>query len=381
MTLSALIRIAGTTWKNFWFNRDKRRYRRKLIAAIPDAEPLAGPEMKQRVIRIPFLPIQIFNEWEMDGIRYTILSRSHPKVYRHLLKRFNWKRITTNSTGSVVAQDRVKESRPIPCEGSPKIAIAGCVLTGFEHAEQWLRYYTSLPEVHRIFWYVNAPVAPKFLIELERNIEPLQLIPWDFEFKVARNHYLKTFQKGHALPAAYADSKFRAIREGCTHLMHLDMDEFIHPLDNLPKYATDKTTYFLSAYGRGPFFTKDGILNLEQTLIADVKSSTKNETIGPGTSGDKSIHALGKSIAPLYQDAVAPENHSYPTPDRTMVEIPMDTVMLHFLEMEAVRSYPKHYSFIPVIELEFHRFTHEHLKVSHKQTWDYITLSPGIHEL
>ena len=380
MTLSALGRIVKSTWKNYWFNRDKRRYRKALIASIPDSVELSGAPKSQRVIRLPFLPIQVFNEWKFEGISFTILSRSHPKVYQYLLKRFNWTQITANSTGSVVAQDNQIESKRIPCKGHPRIAIAGCVLTGFEHAERWLRYYTSLPEVYRIYWYVNAPVAPRFLLELERIIEPLKLIPWDHDFKVARNHYLKTFQKGHALPGAYADSKFRAISEGCTHLMHLDMDEFIHPLSNLPKYATDKTVYFLSAYGRGPVMNPNGELNPDQTKVTDAKSSSYNDCQEGGTSGDKSVNAFGKSIAPLRLDAVAPENHSYPTPDAPMVTIPEDTVMLHFLEMEGVRTYPEHYRFSTLSELDIPSFTREHLKYSREKSMEYITRVPGIHE-
>ena len=380
MTFSTLFRMAKTTWKNFWFNREKRAYRQRLISEIPNPVALEGAPKAQRVIRIPLLPIQVFNEWTFGDTTFTILSRSHPKVYQHLLKRFNWHRITTNSTGSVVAQDQPHESQRIPCEGTPRIAIAGCVLTGFDHAERWLRYYASLPEVHRIFWYVNAPVAPRFLLDLESNIEPLQLIPWDHDFKVARNHYLRTFQKGHALPGAYADSKFRAIQDGCTHLMHLDMDEFIHPLANLPKYATDKTTYFLSAYGRNPVLHPEGGLDMEQTLVTDAKSSSYNACTGGGTSGDKSVNAFGKSIAPLRLDAVAPENHSYPTPDASMVTIPEDTVMLHFLEMENVRSYPEDYPFAPLSAMDLPEFTQKHLESSREKSMEYITRMPGIHE-
>ena len=380
MTLSALGRIIKLTWKNHWFNRDKRRYRRNLIASIPDPVPLTGAPEAKRLIRIPLLPIQVFNEWTFGDTTFTILSRSHPKVYRYLLRRFRWFRITTNSTGSVVAQNQPLDGESVPCDGAPRIAIAGCVLTGFEHAERWLRYYASLPEIYRIFWYVNAPVAPRFLVELEQDIAPLQLIPWDHDFKVARNHYLKTFQKGHALPGAYADSKFRAIQEGCTHLMHLDMDEFIHPLSNLPKYATDKTTYFLSAYGRESNMKTGGELDLEHTTVTDAESSSYNGCTGGGTSGDKSVNAFGKSIAPLRLDAVAPENHSYPTPDASMVTIPQDTVMLHFLEMEGVRTYPEHYPFSTLSKLDIPSFTREHLKYSREKSVEYITRVPGIHE-
>ena len=380
MTLSDVRRIVKLTWKNFWFNRDKRRYRKELIASIPDPVILEGVPIAQRIIRLPFLPIQVFNTWTFGDTTFTILSRSHPKVYRYLLQRFNWYRITTNSTGSVVAQNQPIEVGIEPHEGPPKIAIAGCVLTGFEHAERWLRYYSSLPQVHRIFWYVNAPVAPRFLVALENEIEPLRLIPWDHDFKVARNHYLKTFQKGHALPGAYADSKFRAIKEGCTHLIHLDMDEFIHPLENLPKYATTNTTYFLSAYGRGPKMTPQGGLDEAQTTVSNAKCSSYNGLEKGGTSGDKSVNAFGKSIAPLELDAVAPENHSYPTPDPTRVTIPEDTVMLHFLEMENVRSYPEHYPFSPLENLNISAFTKEHLTYSQEKSMEYITRIPGTHQ-
>jgi len=379
MTFSALGHIVRTTWKNVWFNREKRKYRKKLIAAIPDPATLPSNGAHSRIIRIPLLPIQIFNKWTIDGTTFTIISRSHSRVYTFLMRQFNWARITGNSTGSVVAEDVVKERPRKTIEGPIKIAIAGCVLTGFEHAERWLKYYSVLPEVARIYWYVNAPVAPRMLLELEQQIPELQLIAWDFDFKVARNHYLQTFQKGHALPGAYADSKFRAISEGCTHLMHIDMDEFIHPITNLPKYASGKTTYFLSAYGRGPCIGANGELDLEKTLVSDPKSSSHNHSIGHGTSGDKSVQAAGKSIAPLHLDAVSPENHSYPTPDIEQIEIPNDTVMLHFLEMEGVRSYPEYYPFNPLKELNIQSFTEAHLQFSREKTLEYITRSPIVY--
>ncbi|MDA8695857.1 hypothetical protein N9L83_02790 [Flavobacteriales bacterium] len=380
MTLSAIGHILKMTWKNFWFNKDKRKYRQKLIDSIENPMPLPKGARSERIIRLPFLPIQIFNTWTLDGVTYTILSRSHPKVYNFLIRRFGWDRITTNSTGSVVAQNQPVNSKEVSRGEVPKIAIAGCVLTGFEHAERWLRYYASLPEVHRIYWYVNAPCAPKSLLDLETEIAPLQLIPWDHEFKIARNHYLKTFQKGHALPAAYADSKFRAIQDGCTHLMHIDMDEFIHPISNLPKYATSKTTYFLSAYGKGICLHTDGSINVEETKVTNAESSSSNQCTGGGTSGDKSVNAFGKSIAPLYIDAVAPENHSYPTPNVELICIPQDTVMLHFLEMENVRSYPDHYPFSPLKELNIPDFTKSHLKLSREKSLEYITRTPAVYK-
>lgn len=379
MTISALGHIVRTTWKNFWFNRDKRRYRKSLIARIPDPVILPLGDTKSKVIRLPLLPIQVFNSWTLDGTTFNIISRSHPTVYAHLMRRYNWARITTNSTGSVVAENNIKNRIKTPFTGIPKIAIAGCVLTGFEYAERWLRYYANIPEVAKIYWYVNASVAPKFIVDLEKDIKALELIAWDYDFKIARNHYLKTFQKGHALPGAYADSKFRAISEGCTHLMHIDMDEFIHPISNLAKYASNKTTYFLSAYGRGPVLNEKGEIDLSKTRVSDAKSSSYNASVGSGTSGDKSVQAAGKSIAPLHLDAVAPENHSYPTPDLNQIEIPRDTVMLHFLEMENVRSYPDHYPFSELGRLDILKFTEEHLELSREKTIEYITRHPEVH--
>ena len=124
----------------------------------------------------------------------------------------------------------------------------------------------------------------------------------------------------------------------------------------------------------------DGELHLEHTMVTDAKSSSYNGCIHGGTSGDKSVHALGKSIAPLRLDAVAPENHSYPTPDASMVTIPEDTLMLHFLEMEGVRTYPDHYPFSPLSALDISSFTWEHLKNSRAKSMEYITRVPGIHE-
>ena len=53
--------------------------------------------------------------------------------------------------------------------------------------------------------------------------------------------------------------------------------------------------------------------------------------------------------------------------------------MLHFLEMEGVRSYPSHYPFSPLAELDIPEFTQEHLQYSLEKTMEYIMRKPEVH--
>ena len=264
----------GVVWmRNVRLNRAKRSYRQFLISNISNPVPLKPVDLKSGFHQLGLLRLQQFNTWHFGEHKFTILERSHPKIYAKLLKKKAWNSITQNNTGAAIAHSGpniTTGAQAVHQEASNKsIAIAGCLLTGFEFAEQWLQYYLKCPEVRAVYWYVNAPVAPASFVEMTKRYPQVHLIPWDFDFFKRKNHYLNTYQPGHALPAAYADSKYRALSEGHSHLLHIDLDEYIYPLSGLSAGCINKPVHFLNAYGSSLTFNGQG-LDQQNTHFLDV---------------------------------------------------------------------------------------------------------------
>ena len=374
MTVSALIRM-GVQWiHNVRLNRAKRAYRQFLISRIPQPVPLSPVELDTRFHGIGPLKVQQFNRWRFGQHEFTILERSHTKVYEHLIRRNGWNSITQNHTGAAIAHTG-PDLQPSSQEGTPSLAIAGCLLTGFQYAEQWLQYYLDCPEVKAVYWYVNASVAPESFVTMTKRYPQVHLIPWDFDFFKRKNHYLNTYQPGHALPAAYADSKYRALADGHTHLLHIDLDEYIHPLSGLSDACGDKPVHFLNAYGSSLTFNGQG-LDRQSTHFLDVTHSLANSSSGVGTSGNASAMSYGKSIAPLRLDPIAPDNHCVPVPTPDALSISDQAVMLHFLDLEGTRNYKAEVTRLPLSQLDTAKYTQEHWKKSRGFTEEYAVYHP-----
>ena len=226
-----------------------------------------------------------------------------------------------------------------------------------------------------MYWYVNASVAPESFVTMTKQYPQVHLIPWDFDFFKRKNHYLNTYQPGHALPAAYADSKYRALADGHTHLLHIDLDEFIHPLSGLSAACGDKPVHFLNAYGSSLTFNGQG-LDRQSTHFLDVAHSLANSSSGVGTSGNASAMSYGKSIAPLRLDAIAPDNHCVPVPTPDSLSISDQAVMLHFLDLEGTRNYKAEVTRLPLSQLDTAKYTQEHWKKSRGFTEEYAVYQP-----
>ena len=370
----------GVVWmRNVRLNRAKRSYRQILISNIPNPVPLKPVDLKSGFHQMGLLKLQQFNTWHFGEHKFTILERSHPKVYARLLKKKAWNSITQNNTGAAIAHSGpniTTGAQAVQQEASNKsIAIAGCLLTGFEFAEQWLQYYLKCSEVRAVYWYVNAPVAPASFVEMTKRYPQVHLIPWDFDFFKRKNHYLNTYQPGHALPAAYADSKYRALSEGHSHLLHIDLDEYIYPLSGLSAGCIDKPVHFLNAYGSSLTFNGQG-LDTEKTQFLDVAHSLANSSSGSGTSGNASSMSYGKSVAPLTLNAIAPDNHCVPIPTPDALTISSEAVMLHFLDMEGTRNYKSDVTKLPLSRLNLSTYTQAHWKRSQSFTEKYAVYQP-----
>ena len=370
----------GVVWmRNVRLNRAKRSYRQFLISNISNPVPLKPVDLKSGFHQLGLLRLQQFNTWHFGEHKFTILERSHPKVYARLLKKKAWNSITQNNTGAAIAHSGpniTTGAQAVHQEASNKsIAIAGCLLTGFEFAEQWLQYYLKCPEVRAVYWYVNAPVAPASFVEMTKRYPQVHLIPWDFDFFKRKNHYLNTYQPGHALPAAYADSKYRALSEGHSHLLHIDLDEYIYPLSGLSAGCINKPVHFLNAYGSSLTFNGQG-LDQQTTHFLDVTDSLGNSSSGVGTSGNASAMSYGKSVAPLRLDAVAPDNHCVPIPTPDDLTISSEAVMLHFLDMEGTRNYKSDVTKLPLSRLDLSTYTQAHWKRSQSFTEKYAVYQP-----
>ena len=226
-----------------------------------------------------------------------------------------------------------------------------------------------------VYWYVNASVAPESFVTMTKQYPQVHLIPWDFDFFKRKNHYLNTYQPGHALPAAYADSKYRALADGHTHLLHIDLDEYIHPLSGLSAACGDKPVHFLNAYGSSLTFNGQG-LDRQSTHFLDVAHSLANSSSGVGTSGNASAMSYGKSIAPLRLDAIAPDNHCVPVPTPDALSISDQAVMLHFLDLEGTRKYKAEVIRLPLAQLDTEKYTQEHWKKSRGFTEEYAVYQP-----
>ena len=379
MTVNALIRMGVVWMRNVRLNRAKRSYRQFLISNISNPVPLKPVDLKSGFHQLGLLRLQQFNTWHFGEHKFTILERSHPKIYAKLLKKKAWNSITQNNTGAAIAHSGpniTTGAQAVHQEASNKsIAIAGCLLTGFEFAEQWLQYYLKCPEVRAVYWYVNAPVAPASFVEMTKRYPQVHLIPWDFDFFKRKNHYLNTYQPGHALPAAYADSKYRALSEGHSHLLHIDLDEYIYPLSGLSAGCINKPVHFLNAYGSSLTFNGQG-LDQQTTHFLDVTDSLGNSSSGVGTSGNASAMSYGKSVAPLRLDAVAPDNHCVPIPTPDDLTISSEAVMLHFLDMEGTRNYKSDVTKLPLSRLDLSTYTQAHWKRSQSFTEKYAVYQP-----
>ena len=87
MTVNALIRMGVVWMRNVRLNRAKRSYRQILISNIPNPVPLKPVDLKSGFHQMGLLKLQQFNTWHFGEHKFTILERSHPKVYARLLKK------------------------------------------------------------------------------------------------------------------------------------------------------------------------------------------------------------------------------------------------------------------------------------------------------
>lgn len=264
-------------------------------------------------------------------------------------------------------------SHSLKANGKLKLAITTTILGGWEALKPWHAHYSKSGLELEFLIYINASVAP---LEFVRNCESLgnvHLIAWDFPYSRFKHHYLSTYKGGHAQPAAIADAKFRALSVGCSHLLPIDMDEFIHPIESMATGLTSNPCYFLSSFAKN---TGNDIGVTPSSIHSNAKSSQNHPTNQLGSSGVRNKHAYGKCISPIRWDAHIPDIHCSGISEPQELDIHSSAVMLHFIEQEGQRKVPSTMPMTAVQSTNFTEFILDHRKLSDDETFRYALTAP-----
>ena len=346
--------------------------RQQLIQQVPNPQKLEPKHKSGRLLAVP-TSLQKFNEWRNGNCTFTIIERSHPKLYRQLMFLHGWDGVMENHSGTAVAWKGNLESNSSAPTARKKLAITNTVLGGWDAFPIWYGHYNQASIDIEFLIYINSPVAPKEILQFAEAKPNVHLISWDFPHSRFKSHYINTYKFGHAQPAAIADAKFRALEMGCTHLLPIDLDEFIHPITQVEDAMGNRPCYFLSTFARNdPFSIGIG----PQTLISTPESAQSHPQNQTGASGQQNKHAYGKSINPIHWDAHTPDNHGSGIHNPTDFVIHENACMLHFIEQEKTRSYPDSIELTSLKATNLERHIQEHRRLSDSHTLEYLLTAP-----
>lgn len=351
-------------------NRNSESKRQALIHEMKTPTPL-DCEPKSQSLRAFPTTVQQFNEWEMEGVRFSILERSHARLFKKLKQGHAWDGVMQNHSGAAVAwagdiQKTLKADHP-------KLAITSTVLGGWDAVREWHAHYSKSGVDLEFLLYVNAPVAPAQFIEECASLQNVHLIPWDFPYSRFKHHFLGTYKAGHAQPASIADAKYRALSLGCSHLLPIDMDEFIHPITHLNSGLTEKPCYFLSSFAKN---TDRRVGVQANSLHSDAEASQSHPQNQRGTSGVRNKHAYGKCITPLKLDSHIPDIHCSGIAHAADLDIHSDAIMLHYIEQEGHRTLPQDMPLIELQSTDIQAFVKQHRTLSDQETLRYALQFP-----
>ena len=351
-------------------NRISESKRQALIHQMKDPVPLQHTPKSQSLFAFP-TAIQQFNQWDHDGTQFTILERSHSRLFQKLKVRHNWNGVMQNHSGAAVAW--TGNMPPNRTTEKPKLAITSTVLGGWEALRTWHAHYSKSELDLEFLLYINAPTAPADFIKECEPLHNVHLIPWDFPYSRFKHHYLGTYKAGHAQPAAIADAKYRALSMGCSHLLPIDMDEFIHPIEHLTLGLSDKPCYFLSAFAKNP---RGEIGVLPDSMHSNPEASQSHPQNQRGTSGVRNKHAYGKCISPLQWDSHIPDIHCSGITSQVDLDIHPSAIMLHYIEQEGHRTLPKAVPSLRLQSTDIGQFILEHRAMSDEETLRYALKAP-----
>lgn len=351
-------------------NRNSESKRQALIHQMKAPKPLTPAHTSQSLNAFP-TTVQLFNEWKYDDVRFAILERSHPRLLKKLKQRHGWHGVVQNHSGAAVAWTGKMEK--VRTMDRPKLAITSTVLGGWDAVSQWHAHYSKSEVDLEFLLYVNAPVAPARFIDECASLKNVHLIPWDFPYSRFKHHYLGSYKAGHAQPTAIADAKYRALSLDCSHLLPIDMDEFIHPIEQLDVGLRDKPCYFLSSFAKNP---NGGVGLLSGSLHSNPEASQNHIQGEHGTSGVLNKHAYGKCISPLHWDAHIPDIHCSGITSEADLDIHPSAIMLHFIEQEGQRTLPEAAPLVDLQLTDIAVFIREHRELSDGETYQYALQSP-----
>ena len=121
-------------------NRNSESQRQALIEQMRNPALLNNAPKSQSLVAFP-TAIQQFNEWINDGVRFTILERSHPRLFQNLKRRHGWTGIMQNHSGTAVAW--TGNMVPGRITKKPKLAITSTILGGWGAVRQWHAHYSN----------------------------------------------------------------------------------------------------------------------------------------------------------------------------------------------------------------------------------------------
>ena len=351
-------------------NRSIETNRQTLIRQMKDPVQLQDTPKSQSLFASP-TAIQQFNQWKHNQVEFTILERSHTRLFKKLKNRQRWEGVMQNHSGTAVAWTGTME--PDGTKEQLKLAITSTVLGGWNAIRAWHAHYSKSGLDLEFLLYINAPTAPADFIEECKSLQNVHLICWDFPYFRFKHHYLSTYKAGHAQPAAIADAKYRALSLGCSHLLPIDMDEFIHPIEHLTFGLSDKPCYFLSAFAKNPG-GQVGVL--PDSMHSNPEDSQSHPQEQRGSSGGQNKHAYGKCISPLLWDAYIPDIHCSGIASPADLNIHPGAIMLHYIEQEGHRTLPEGVPSLRLQSTDIGQFIQDHRAMSDEETLRYALQAP-----
>lgn len=207
-------------------------------------------------------------------------------------------------------------------EKSKGIVLATLIYTDFRFLEPWLNHYKNEGVKHFLIYY-NHHLIPKDLIELGENESSVTIIPWPLKYSY-RNSVKAKPDMHYAQPAMLCHAQFLcAEHELGSHILHVDVDEYIIGGQPLSSLASEKlTTEFVNYWA----FNPPGLFGLQEATTLFNK----------GDSNDSVKRK--KQLKPI-----APFEPRYIHGSKHLDYINSEFIMLHFgLQTEINTSHSVH---------------------------------------
>jgi hypothetical protein len=143
-----------------------------------------------------------------------------------------------------------------------------------------------------------------------------------------------------------------------THLLPIDIDEYIYPLQTLSEVPTSRPLHFLNSNARwsGGKFPRQFEQN---TSITDAEQSARRSWEGTGTSEGISPFSFGKTLTPIDLSAPPPNIHISSSFKHDSLMVEQDALLCHFRELEGTRTYLADVTFSQINEVVIQHYCTE----------------------